>query len=566
MIVTAKEEWLPNKLAPPQSRSSISTSTRPTLVIHGGAGPAAKPNIPPEQEEAYRAALRKSLARGNAILEAGGSALDAVCAAVASMEDDPLFNSGHGAVFNKAGFNELEASVMVAVPKAAQTPKDNRRCASAILVRNTRNPIMLAKALLLHASKNPHVVLSGRTAEEIGWSAGCDKVDSSYYYTRERWLEHRRELGLPEDVDPARCDSGANQTNLFEVMSDLSEGTTALDTPLSGSPRPPPSYSSLATPSLVRSSSQNDEKEASTQNNSSDSDSIVMTPSNRNSIDDSRGDLGMEGLWTFDWHGSHPEAEAEATEASSTAESISAALSQQEQIEAREQQVAGPLDWRPTGTVGAVALDAKGHLACATSTGGITNKLPGRIGDTPTPGAGFWAEYWNPHDQGVMQPGRIVRHSPQASTTKNAGKGKSTLSCFPAFSWLCGMGTLDADDDENEEDEQQEKVEQKLHSSAARKYARGVAVSGTGTGDYFLRCSFGSLLVHRMRFLGEDVDSAGQHAIDEMGHLGGVGGAICIDEAGQVSFPYFGSATFNRGYIRPGHRAKVAVYADEECA
>lgn len=53
-----------------------------------------------------------------------------------------------------------------------------------------------------------------------------------------------------------------------------------------------------------------------------------------------------------------------------------------------------PLDQLPTGTVGAVALDIRGCIATLTSTGGRTNKLVGRIGDTPIMGAGFWAEEW----------------------------------------------------------------------------------------------------------------------------------------------------------------------------
>ena len=52
------------------------------------------------------------------------------------------------------------------------------------------------------------------------------------------------------------------------------------------------------------------------------------------------------------------------------------------------------LDYLPTGTVGAVALDIQGCVAVLTSTGGRTNKLVGRIGDTPIMGAGFWAEEW----------------------------------------------------------------------------------------------------------------------------------------------------------------------------
>lgn len=59
-----------------------------------------------------------------------------------------------------------------------------------------------------------------------------------------------------------------------------------------------------------------------------------------------------------------------------------------------------PLDSFPTGTVGAIALDIRGCIAAVTSTGGRTNKLPGRIGDTPLMGAGFWAEEWEDSNSG----------------------------------------------------------------------------------------------------------------------------------------------------------------------
>ena len=63
----------------------------------------------------------------------------------------------------------------------------------------------------------------------------------------------------------------------------------------------------------------------------------------------------------------------------------------------KEDQTDVPLDQMPTGTVGAVALDVRGCIAALTSTGGKTNKLVGRIGDTPTMGSGFWAEEWKVH-------------------------------------------------------------------------------------------------------------------------------------------------------------------------
>jgi L-asparaginase / beta-aspartyl-peptidase len=143
----------------------------------------------------------------------------------------------------------------------------SRRGTSATLLTRARNPSQLVRALYLAPEElEPHPFLSGTNAEDIAHTRGAVLVDPSYFYTRARWLEHRRGLGLPDD-DP--------------------EGG-------------------------------NNDKE--------------------------------------------PEQ---------------------------------PLDLVPRGTVGAVALDERGAICAVTSTGGRTNKLVGRIGDTPHMGAGFWAEQWS---------------------------------------------------------------------------------------------------------------------------------------------------------------------------
>ena len=87
-------------------------SNKYVLVIHGGAGTIVKSQMSPERENAYKEALEKALQTGNDILKSGGTALDAVEATVRSMEDDPLFNAGKGAVFTNEGKNELDAAIM----------------------------------------------------------------------------------------------------------------------------------------------------------------------------------------------------------------------------------------------------------------------------------------------------------------------------------------------------------------------------------------------------------------------------------------------------------------------
>lgn len=144
---------------------------------------------------------------------------------------------------------------------------ETRRGLSVTLITRAKNPSKLVRELYLHPELDPHPMVSGATAEDIGASLGVELVDPSYFYTEKRWREHRRGLGLPEEPLPYPTDEGTNQVPI-------------------------------------------------------------------------------------------------------------------------------PLDQLPTGTVGAVALDVRGCIATLTSTGGRTNKLVGRIGDTPIMGAGFWAEEW----------------------------------------------------------------------------------------------------------------------------------------------------------------------------
>ena len=86
--------------------------TMAAIAIHGGAGAIPRDQLTPERELDYRAALADALDAGYAILEARGSSLDAVTAAVRVLEDHPLFNAGHGAVLAHDGSALLDASLM----------------------------------------------------------------------------------------------------------------------------------------------------------------------------------------------------------------------------------------------------------------------------------------------------------------------------------------------------------------------------------------------------------------------------------------------------------------------
>lgn len=148
------------------------------LVIHGGAGVIEKSKITPEKDREIRAALDHALATGSAILSGGGSAIDAVEAAVKELEDDPNFNAGRGAVFTYDGRNELDAAIM-----------DGRdRSAGAVTgVTTTRHPISLARAV---KDKSEHVFLSAGGADKFSKSQGLEQVPNSWFATPER----RRQL------------------------------------------------------------------------------------------------------------------------------------------------------------------------------------------------------------------------------------------------------------------------------------------------------------------------------------------------------------------------------------
>jgi beta-aspartyl-peptidase (threonine type) len=157
------------------SPAAAQEAPRWSFAIHGGAGVIERASLTPEQDAAYRAALHRALEAGSAVLADGGSALDAVQAAIELMEDDPLFNAGRGAVFTAAGRNELDAAVM--------SGTDLRAGAVAGLT-TTRHPIAAARAVM---DRSPHVMLIGEGADTFAASAGLQQVPPAFFFTERRW-------------------------------------------------------------------------------------------------------------------------------------------------------------------------------------------------------------------------------------------------------------------------------------------------------------------------------------------------------------------------------------------
>ena len=219
----------------------------------------SRSDISSEQHTAYHAALNSILRAGQKVLAEGGSALDAVSVAVELLEDCPLFNAGHGAVFTHDETHELDAMVMDGA---------TLRAGAVACVSRIRRPVRAARAVMKHSA---HVLLVGSGAEAFAAEHGLEMVAPDYFSTDARRQQLRRALSSDKAV--------------------LDHDGAAL---------------------------------------------VFRSP-------------------------------------------IATA--------------AAPLDEdRKLGTVGAVALDAHGNLAAATSTGGMTNKRPGRVGDSPVIGAGTYAD------------------------------------------------------------------------------------------------------------------------------------------------------------------------------
>ncbi|TAJ72401.1 MAG: isoaspartyl peptidase/L-asparaginase [Phenylobacterium sp.] len=163
------------------------------LVAHGGAGAISRGQLSPEQEVAYRDAMAVAADAGAAVLRAGGSAMDAVEAAIHLLEDDPLFNAGRGAAFTAEGRNELDASIMDGATLGA---------GAVAGVTTTRHPISAARAVI---EGSTHVMLGGEGADAFARSQGLEQVDPSYFFTERRWLALEKglaRLGLPIPARP----------------------------------------------------------------------------------------------------------------------------------------------------------------------------------------------------------------------------------------------------------------------------------------------------------------------------------------------------------------------------
>jgi L-asparaginase / beta-aspartyl-peptidase len=158
------------------------------IAIHGGAGTLDQATMTKEKFQQYRNALHEALNAGVQILSQGGAAIDAVAAAVISLEDCPLFNAGRGSVYTFSGDHEMDAAVM-----------DGKSLAAAAVagVSNVRNPVLLAMQVL---KEGKFVFLSGNGAEQFARDQGVPLATKGYFQTEERhkeWEQYIENIGKP---------------------------------------------------------------------------------------------------------------------------------------------------------------------------------------------------------------------------------------------------------------------------------------------------------------------------------------------------------------------------------
>ncbi len=157
------------------------------IAIHGGSGVLSREKMTPELEVQYREALQQSVAAGQAVLEAGGTAVDAIEAAIVPLEDSPLFNAGRGSAFTEQGTIEMDTSIM-----DGATMKGGGACT----VRFVKNPVKLARAVM---EDTPHVLLSESGALSFAIEKGLELEPAEYFFTERRWktLQERKAKEVP---------------------------------------------------------------------------------------------------------------------------------------------------------------------------------------------------------------------------------------------------------------------------------------------------------------------------------------------------------------------------------
>src|ERR1700761_3757498 len=163
----------------------------PSLALHGGAGGRIQ-ELSAAGRVRFERGLRAAYQAGWQVLAAGGDALDAVCASVIVLEDDPLFNAGRGAALTATGQAELDASVMTGAGRAG----------AVAVAKYARNPVRLARVVM---EQTGHVLIVDPD-EQFLRRHGLDVADRGYFVTERR--RQQLDRGLDGRATAARPRTG----------------------------------------------------------------------------------------------------------------------------------------------------------------------------------------------------------------------------------------------------------------------------------------------------------------------------------------------------------------------
>jgi len=199
------------------ANAAIATEKPFAIAIHGGAGTIKKERFTPAREAAYRAKLQESVEAGYAILEKGGTSLDALTASINILENSPFFNAGKGAVYTHDESHEMDASIM----------EGKTRQAGAVAgVKHIENPINLARLVM---DESVHVMLSGDGAEAFAQSQGVKLVDNDLFDTKHRYKSLQRAKAKMKKAKQENKDYQAAHQSLEVEYKVGTVGAVALD-------------------------------------------------------------------------------------------------------------------------------------------------------------------------------------------------------------------------------------------------------------------------------------------------------------------------------------------------
>jgi beta-aspartyl-peptidase (threonine type) len=187
----------------------------PALIVHGGAGERAARDERPGR----RRGLLAAVAAGATLLRDGAHALDAVTAAVTTLENDPLFNAGYGSCLTSDGRVEMDAGIAVADFAAGMARSNCQfRTGGVVMISRTRNPILLARAVM---ERTPHLLMGGSGAELLARAVGlrlCERSALIAPRALARWRASRRES--------AEADHGTVGAVALDSAGNLAAGTS----------------------------------------------------------------------------------------------------------------------------------------------------------------------------------------------------------------------------------------------------------------------------------------------------------------------------------------------------